>query len=160
MTFKKSVESAAPPLNRAYQAGLRGLKREHRKKVRCPETDRLTGSVNLDAALARAHVHWHRWDYGIGYRPPAGAERAIWVEVHPATTGEVDTVLKKLAWLRSYLRGDAPQLFNLTLSGGTNTPRFVWLSTSFGTHINEISPQARRLRQAGLAIPRRVLQLP
>lgn len=97
----------------------------------------------------------HLWDYGLGFRQLNGQEVAIWIEVHTASTTEVSVVLRKHAWLRGWLRDEAPALDELTQQGG----RFVWLATEAGVHIQANSPQARRLRQAGLDLPRRRLGL-
>ena len=47
------------------------------------------------------------WDYVVGVVDKDASERAIWVEVHPATAGEIGSVLKKLAWLKGWLRVNA-----------------------------------------------------
>ena len=98
------------------------------------------------------------WDYGIGFRERDGREVALWIEVHPASTTEVSTVLKKLAWLQSWLRQEAPALHALSQrrSAGNN---YFWLATGPGCISRRHSPQARRLRQAGLDLPRRTLEL-
>ncbi len=160
MSFEEAVREAPSPVGCACRSGLQALKRADRSRVTCAEPRRLTGSVSLDSALAREtqHANAPRWDYGIGYKPRRGAERAIWVEVHPASTSSVGEVINKLNWLRMWLREDAPQLASLTVSNGTTRP-FVWIATA-GVHIPRNSRQARQLSTAGLEMPRRVLRLP
>lgn len=160
MSFAAAVGEAAPPLDSACRHGLQALKGAHRSKVRCKTPTRLTASVDIDTTLAGTAQHRTsaRWDYGIGYRPAGGAERAIWIEVHPAATSNVDEVLRKLGWLLDYLARHAATLDALTIPDPTIKP-FVWLSTN-GTSIVPTAPQARRLRQAGLDLPRAVLNLP
>lgn len=158
MSFEDAVKDAAPPLSTVFQPGKQALKGEHRQRVRCRVPSRITGSIDVDAALADAQPQASRWDYGIGYRPPHGDERALWVEVHPAATSDVDTVLRKLAWLKAYLRESAPALDALTVADAGSKP-FVWLATG-RVRITPNSRHARLLRQSGLDLPRQVLDLP
>ena len=109
-------------------------------------------AAGLDAALRQHYPNAPRWDYGIGIQK--GKPYAIWVEVHPADTSNVDEVLKKLAWLKDWLAHAAQPLHALT----PQQSAYHWLATD-GVHINQSSPQARQLNQAGLTMPRRVLNL-
>ena len=165
MSFKKAVQAEPPPVNGAYRTGKRALKKKHRRLVTCEDPQRLTGSIDLDSALARqpGHVSAARWDYGLGYRPPAGKpeqkrEQAIWIEVHPATTSEVSAVLGKLQWLRDWLNAGAGRLKQMTDRAAPGI-RFVWIAPA-GDHIPRNSPQARRLSRSAIQGPRRKLSLP
>jgi len=159
MTFKAAVEAAPAPVNHAYKPGKQALENRHRKKVDCADPRRLTGSLDLDKALAKepGYASQPRWDYGIGYRPRNGAEQAVWVEVHPATTGEVSKVLSKLKWLRNWLTKEAGQLERLT--SAASSPSFVWVASA-GVHISSNSPQARQLSANALSMPSELLSLP
>lgn len=79
MTFKEAVEAAPSPVNQAYKPGKQALENRHRSKVVCADPQRITGSLDLDRALVkeRDYADKPRWDYGIGYRPKNGAERAV-----------------------------------------------------------------------------------
>ena len=160
MTFETALRTAGGTVAAAFRPGKQALKAEHRDLVRCKDSRRFTGGVDLDAALALqpGFEESNRWDYGLGYRLSNGSEAAIWVEVHPAHAGEVDRVIDKLKWLQGWLRASAPALRGLTqLFPGSP---FVWLATGAGTHIPPHTPQARRLAQAGLGMPKRRLELP
>lgn len=158
MSFEKAVKAAPAPVCDAYHPGKQALKGEHREMIRCQDPRRFTGSIDLEAALADDARVTNPWDYGIGVRLPGGSECAIWVEVHPAATTEVSTFLRKLTWLRSWLRTQAAALDALSRpSVGVET--FVWIATNAGVHIRPGSPQARRLQQSGLRLPRQVLEL-
>ena len=160
MTFQKAVDAAGDAVAAAFRPGKQALKAEHRELVACRDPRRFTGSIDLDSALAdeREFADKNRWDYGLGYRMPDGPEAAVWVEVHPAHAGEVDHVIAKLRWLKEWLRRSAPALDGLT-QRFPGSP-LVWLATGAGTHIPPHTPQARRLAQAGLGMPRRRLELP
>lgn len=76
-------------------------------------------------------------------------EKAVWIEVHPALTSEVETVLCKLSWLKSWLRDRG----SLELRQMTSPSALYSVATGSGVHISQNSPQARRLAQSGLRFP-------
>ncbi len=154
MTFQQAVQQAPPPVNTAYQPGLQALSRSCRAKLTYKDSQKLTGSINLDKALAGIYPNDPRWDYGLGVADPSGCEQALWIEVHPATTREVQIVLQKLQWLKQWLQNDGMALGKLRGSSA-----FYWLTTD-GVHIQRGSPQARRLSQSGIIEPRTRLRLP
>ena len=160
MSFKAAVQAAPAPVNDAWQPGKRALSNVHRSRVECADPQRITGSIALDAVLARDadHANAQRWDYGLGYRPRNGNERAIWVEVHPASTSNVSEVIAKLRWLRAWLRDEAHNLDSLTVADEDGLP-FVWIATA-GVHIVPNSPQARKLSSEGIHRPQKALRLP
>ena len=160
MSFERAVRAAAPPVNNAYRPGKQALENRHRGKVTCADPRRLTGSIDLDSALARqpTYANRPRWDYGLGYRPPQGSERAVWIEVHSATTREVSAVLRKLQWLRGWLTTQATQLERMTVLT-PNDVRYVWIASA-GVHIPRNSRQARQLSQSSIRKPRQQLLLP
>ena len=94
MSFQAAVQAAPTAVAGAYRPGKQALPGQHRSLVTCADSRRLTGSVNLDAALQASLPNAPRWDYGLGYQPVSGAERAVWIEVHPAATSNVGEVLR------------------------------------------------------------------
>ncbi len=112
----------------------------------------MTGSIDLDAALRPVprYANSPRWDYDIGYRPPSSAERAVWIEVHKAETGEVAPVLAKLQQLRDWLAHEGDELRRMTDRGNAGK-RFYWLATD-KIRIPRNSPQRRRLNKSGLRL--------
>lgn len=160
MNFRDAANAAPAAVGQTYRPGKGALESKHRKQVDSGSPRRLTGSIALDAALARQppYSHQPRWDYGIGYEPPQGSECAIWIEVHPAATSNVKEVVDKLNWLRSWLRNEASDL-GLMTGAAPNVPSYVWIATS-GVHIPRNSPQARKLNEYGLRMPVERLRLP
>ncbi|MGC8785380.1 MAG: hypothetical protein ACP5RN_13465, partial [Armatimonadota bacterium] len=152
-TFRQAVEQCPELGDSAWQPGLQALGQDS-QHVRCTDTRRLAGSVFLDEALKEQYPDAPRWDYGIGWRE-SFQEVAVWIEVHPAYTGEVDTVLRKLQWLNRWLATSASTLNAITPH---DKRPFYWVATD-GVHIPRNSPQARRLFQSGLRYPVRVLRL-
>lgn len=150
--FRQAVSNTPDLGEDAYCLGLRALTDKHRGCIK-PGTAQILGSVNLDAALCPRYPDASRWDYAIGMQKN-NSSYAIWIEFHPASTPNVKEVLEKLRWLKEWLSSKAPELHRLT------PPRaaYHWLATG-GVHITRNSRQARQLAQAGLMMPRKVLNL-
>ena len=158
--FLKAVSKTG--LDSAYaQAGLKAIKGEHRAAIKPKVTRRLTGSMDMDAALSAALPNDSRWDYGVGLLLADNkTEVAIWIEVHPAMTGEVDSVLSKLAWLKTRLK-QYVDLGKLTEKAERNNVQpFYWMPTDSGVHIHAHMPQARRLAAQGIPLPTGIVRLP
>jgi hypothetical protein len=98
MTFRAAVASTPGLGAAALRPGLQALG-AHSHRVRCGDTRRLRGSVDVDATLAVSDPHSHRWDFAVGHEE-AGADRVYWIEVHEASPHGVAVVLDKFAWLQ------------------------------------------------------------
>lgn len=150
--FQKAVAQTPQLGTNSYRSGLRAIASSHRERIIARQST-ILGSVNLDSALKEVCPEQPRWDYGIGVQGDSQPV-AVWVEFHPAETNRVDEVIRKLRWLKEWLRQHAP-----SLNGLTPTERaFHWVATS-GCHIQRSTPQARRLFQEGLGLPRQVLNI-
>ncbi|MCX8038074.1 MAG: hypothetical protein N3D11_13675 [Candidatus Sumerlaeia bacterium] len=149
MTFQSAVQ-ATPSVCKAYEGGLKALGK-YSLKVCCKKPHQLTGSINLEKALRRREPKSPLWDYGIGYRTRA-SEKAIWIEVHSASSTHVKDVLNKLRWLKNWLRLSAPELHALTHGD------FYWIATG-KIAITAHSPQAKQLAAEGLQGPMKRLYL-
>ena len=80
---------------------------------------------------------------------------AIWIEPHPATTGEVDRFLKRVEWLKKWLQNNAKDLWELT---HRSKDPYRWLATK-DVHIIKNSSEYIKLKQAGISSPREVIEL-
>lgn len=145
MTFREAVESAPAPVNGAFQPGLHAL--GSYSSLIQGEARAFSGSIDLDSVLEQTKPNDCRWDYGIGYREGEG-EAAFWVEVHSAHTHGVTEVLRKLDWLKDYLRHEAPSLTRITRA---DRP-YIWIASG-GVHVPKNTPQYRRLAKSGLHGP-------
>jgi hypothetical protein len=142
MTFENSVK-ACPDLAGQLKPGLQALRHVDRAYVTCNKTRNLAGSVNLDEALSDNCPQAPRWDYVVGLQRRGNPDKAIWLEVHPASsTGEVDVVLKKLAWLKEWCSDNAAALFELPGD-------YIWMATG-SVAFPASSPQRRKLAAAGI----------
>jgi hypothetical protein len=121
MSFEKAVQ-ATPSVSTAYKNGLQALREADRNRITCRDTRKITGSLNLDAALESTYPNAARWDYAIGLVHKKGRDRVCWVEVHPASSKHIHDILNKFEWLNGWLRSEAPRLNAL--------PReFVWVAS-------------------------------
>jgi hypothetical protein len=120
-----------------------------RGRLSCQDTRRITGSLNLDAAAKSLYPDQRRWDYGVGVKKTESADRAIWIEVHPATAREVQPMLEKAKWLKGWLQNRAPDLMVLT---DGDSP-YIWIASG-GVSLQRSSPQARNLALAGITFPK------
>ena len=150
MSFQRAV-TGTHGLEEAFRVGLHALTNAHRGQIECANPDSLTGSVNLDSALASSHPDSARWDYGIGLRKDPHSERVTWLEVHPATSRGAKEVCNKHLWLTQWLESSAPLLRSMT-------GQFVWVASG-NVHIPLNSPHRRRLAAQGIRFAGRRLHL-
>lgn len=139
--FQIAVEQTAE-ISGAYKAGLQALKNCDKQKISVADSHKLNGSVDIDSAVKDLYPEENRWDYAIGY-----GDKICFVEVHHAATSEVEKMLKKLSWLKQWLKDKAPELSKIPKS---EIP-YVWLSTS-GVHIIPSSSEYKKLATAGIKL--------
>ena len=151
MSYQQAIVQTTDLGALAFRYGLQALGNDS-NRVQVARRRSLVGSVALDDVLRARYPDDPRWDYGIGLKKSA-REFAVWIEVHPAWTSEVRTVLRKLQWLKTWLKNHAPKLQKLT-----GVQSYFWVATG-GVHIRQGSPQARLLQSAGLSMPRKRLDL-
>ena len=152
MKFREAVE-IIPSLGQAWQTGLSALRSVDRERIRAEDTRRLKGSVDLDSTLQSTLPNDPRWDYAIGYQHTnLRAEAVYWVEVHPASDGEIKVVLKKLEWLKQWLRETAPRLNSMRRE-------FIWISSG-KTSLTLTAPQQKQFALQGLQHKGRIFQIP
>lgn len=119
MSFSDCLNNAG--LSDHLKPGLQALGGDS-TKVHCRDKGKLLGSINLDEAYEAAQPNASRWDYGIGLSM-GDASRAEWIEVHPANSREVRTMLAKLDWLRRTIQQWPAPCDNLE-------SRYHWVATS------------------------------
>ncbi len=140
MNFKADVEST-PGLESAYREGLKALGTKA-KYVRVVDTRRLSGSVDLDAALRIKYPHSPRWDYVVAIEKQ-GATQLCMIEIHDANShGAVRSIVNKRDWLVSWLETDGEVLLKYRRE-------LVWIASG-PSSFHRGSPQAKRLAQKGV----------
>ncbi|MCC6474675.1 MAG: hypothetical protein IT514_13125 [Burkholderiales bacterium] len=162
MNFTDVLRAAGAPVADDYRAGLAAAKTAHARQILCIDPRRLEGSIDLDACFAAVpeHRRENRWDYGIGYRTTAGEHRAVWVEVHPASTSQVRVVLAKLKWLQRRINAWGVPAQRLSSQRDASHRPYVWLATPGRISIYANTRTARCLRSAGLDLPSRTCRIP
>ena len=149
MSFRQAVE-ATPNLGQdAFRPGLQALG-AYSTRVRCRDTRKLKGSVNIDAALEATDRHSYRWDYAVGHEE-ARQDQVYWIEVHEASDHGVVALMQKVSWLKNWLAADGHRL-------GLLTKQYVWISSGTTTFL-KTSQAARRLAQAGVLSAGRTFML-
>jgi hypothetical protein len=153
MTFMQAVLAVGEPVASALRNGKQALG-NNAACLECRNPRRFVGSVELDATLQVAFPNANRWDYGVGFVQSRSTQVAVWIEIHPASEGEVDLMLRKLSWLKNWLRNSAPGLDKLT-ERKDGSRAFFWVATGAGVSITPKSRKAKLIQQAGLDLPRR-----
>jgi hypothetical protein len=146
-SFEEAVQ-ATHHLDGCLKNGLQALG-AHSKKISLSSTKNCNGSIDIDTALARVYPQDSRWDYAFSYKG-----EVFFVEVHTANSSEVDTVIKKLKWLKSWLISDAPKINELKAT--SQTP-FHWIQSS-NFNLPKTSRFYRRAAQEGI-LPKPILSL-
>ncbi len=142
MTFRQAVEETSD-IDAAYEKGLQALRTRDRRRIAAEDTCRISGSVNLDSALRRRFPDKPRWDYAVGYRPVnLDDEIVYWIEIHPANSGEIQVVLQKLSWLKTWLQQCAPSLCRLKAA-------YIWVSSG-KTTLSPTALQRKKMALSGL----------
>jgi hypothetical protein len=154
MGFKETVE-ATPKLTGKWKAGLGALRKQDKDSVK-PEdssTNRLLGSVDIDTAWVQHDPQGNRWDFAIGYKHDNRKDEFIyWLEVHTGSDGEITTVLRKLEWLKKWLRGEGKELAKFDRL-------FIW-AASGATSFTKGSQQVKALASKGLIYTGSVFKIP
>lgn len=148
MRFQEAVTTSNDVAD-AFQPGLQALLATDRNRLSFRNTRKITGSINLDAAVADLYPNAARWDYGIAIKKTETKDKAVWVEVHPADANQVQKMIDKLAWLKSWLNNSAPNLMGIT----ENDSPYVWVASG-RVSLQKTSPQAKKLALAGITLPK------
>jgi hypothetical protein len=154
MGFKEVVE-ATPNLRGKWKVGLGALRAEDKEHIKPEDTSttRLRGSVDIDTAWLPLDPNGNRWDFAIGYQHANRSDEFIyWVETHTGSDSEIKKILKKLAWLKTWMRADGKELAKLDRS-------FVW-APSGATSFTQGSTQVKKLADQGLLYSGSVFRIP
>jgi len=141
MSFQSDVKATAG-LQQAYRSGLDALG-HNRRHVSAGDWPRsISGSVDIDSALAIREPNAKRWDYAVGLADGG----IVWIEVHPASSTHVADVIGKKQWLMGWLAGTSSPLKRYPRQ------RFAWAATA-GVAFSRHTREGRKLSQAGIEQP-------
>jgi hypothetical protein len=136
------VLRAAPTFGEHVEDGKGALKREHRRKV----VMEATCSIDLDTHGPSSGHGEKRWDYVLVNHDTKGHG----VEVHPATTKEVDGMIAKKRWAEGVLAREAERLA---------TVAWHWVASG-KVDIRKHDRARKRLAEAGIEFPREHIVIP
>lgn len=108
--FQVAVENTEDVKN-GFCGGLKGIKKSDRCKVDTAHPEKLQGSLDIDSQVKPLYPEAPRWDYALSYD-----DKIYFFEVHPAETSEVDKVIKKVKWLKDWLKNKATEIDKLPKS--------------------------------------------
>lgn len=143
--FKAAINSTVE-VKDGYCKGLCALKRVDRSKVSCSDTTKLDGSLDIDTKVKALYPNSDRWDYAISY-----SGKVCYCEVHPAETSEVTKMIRKLIWLKLWLKAKAPSINKLP----AYTPKYVWVSSG-RVNVLPTSREAKRISCSGIVLVSRL----
>lgn len=138
-SFKSAVENT-PDVKDGFQVGLKAVRKKDRELIDVADSRLLDGSLDIDGQVKSKYPHAPRWDYAVAY-----GGRVCFCEVHPAYTSEVSKMIKKLKWLKDWLRTNASLIGNLP----SYHPKYVWIASG-KCGITKNSPQAKLCASSGL----------
>lgn len=123
-----------------YEHGLGAMKKGDRRCICVPETKLIGCTVALDEAAEKAYPVDNRWDYALEYDG-----NTFFIEIHHASTSEIDCVIRKVDFVKTWLNDNAPEILSLPQKE-SGARRFYWVSSG-GTdlRVSPGSPQARKL---------------
>jgi len=120
-SLQKAIEKTACVASQ-YKNGLNAIRRNERHKFIVPDTRKIGGSLDIDSSVRTMYPEDNRWDYAIEYD-----NEVFFIEIHPAITSEVATVLAKLEWLKKWLNEHAPAIKALK---PTQKQAYYWVYTN------------------------------
>lgn len=136
---------AIPDIADGYRKGLGALGADSSVvSVKSPKM--IDGSVNIDNCTQKLYPNDNRWDYVLSYKG-----KAYFVEVHPATEGEVKVMEAKLNWLKKWLKQKARLLDDYP----KGTPRFTWVHSG-KCGIAKTSKEYKKAAMLGLVLKNRL----
>ena len=108
--FQVAVENTVDVKN-GFCEGIKAIKKSDRSKVHADDTKKIQGSLDIDTQVRTLYPEGPRWDYALSYD-----DKIYFFEVHPAETSEVDKVIKKVKWLKDWLKNKATEIDKLPKS--------------------------------------------
>ena len=130
-----------------FMKGIQAVKKEYHAKIQVSNPRNLTGSVDIDTATSLLYPDANRWDYAIEYN-----SETFFVEFHPASTSNVEEMIRKISWLDWWLREKAPSIGALKSKKGN---AYHWVATGSINILNG-SRQYRQLAERGL-LPKKLM---
>lgn len=143
--FQIAVENT-PDVKNGFRTGLQAVKNSDRNKVNVTDPRKLQGSLDIDTQVQKKYPQEPRWDYALSYD-----DKLYFFEVHPASTSEVDAVIKKLGWLKGWLKNKAPEINKLQ----KGVHPYVWVQSG-RYDILDSGKSGKKLAVSGIVVTNRL----
>ena len=130
----------------SFRLGLQALG-SNSNYISAQDTRAIEGSVDIDSCFSNRYPNSPRWDYIIGY-----SGKVYFIEIHPATDGEVDLIIRKSKWVRTWIDQNLKE-FNIL-----KKEPFLWVASG-KVSILRGSNKARLLAKAKICFPTRRAEL-
>lgn len=121
---------------------MQAVKNSDRNKVNVTDPRKLQGSLDIDTQVQKKYPQEPRWDYALSYD-----DKLYFFEVHPASTSEVDAVIKKLIWLKDWLKNKAPEINKLQ----KGVHPYVWIQSG-RYDILDSGKSGKKLAASGIVV--------
>lgn len=121
--------------------GKQALTARDSERVREVRSQKVIDSLDLDGALKESLPQENRWDYLIGTN--LTGREVLAVEVHPAYSSEVRSVIAKKQAAKTQLQGH--------LQSGAKVQAWLWVSSG-PTRLAKTTPEFRLLQRAGIRL--------
>ncbi len=131
-----SMSAGHHKLRNYYSSGLGAVIAPDRRHIKVPDTFLIKGSLALDSAAKQDMPDSNRWDYAIDYNG-----EVFFIEIHPASTSEIPTVINKVNGLRQWLATINADLLSLP----PVNRKFYWVSS--GKTALRVTPSSRQAKQ-------------
>lgn len=119
-----------------FSNGFNALTSADKRHVKVPNTSLINGSLALDNAAKQDVPDNYRWDYAIDYNG-----NVYFLEIHPASTSEISTMINKVDGLQQWLKTIDADLMALP----PVDRKFYWVSS--GKTDLRIMPNSRHAKQ-------------
>lgn len=130
----------------SFRPGLQALG-SNSNYISAQDTRAIEGSVDIDSCLLNLYPNSPRWDYIIGY-----SGKVYFIEIHPATDGKVDLIIRKSKWVRTWIDQNLKE-FNIL-----KKEPFLWVASG-KVSILRGSNKARLLAKAKISFPTKRAEL-
>lgn len=131
-----SISLGHDKLKGYFYNGLNALTSADKRHVKVPNTSLIKGSLALDNAAKQDMPDNYRWDYAIDYNG-----NVYFLEIHPASTSEIGTMINKVDGLLQWLKAIDADLITLP----PVNRKFYWVSS--GKTDLRIIPNSRQAKQ-------------
>ncbi len=144
--FQRAIENTEE-VKDGFCVGKHAIKSADRSKIVASDDKKLQGSLDIDSQVRVLYHNENRWDYALSYD-----DRIYFFEIHPAVTSEVDAVIKKLTWLKCWLKTKAPAIDELPKA---DYP-YTWVQSG-GYAILPNTRERKKLSVSGIVVANKLI---